>query len=158
RQYRKEDGLASDFVLSLFEDSDGALWIGTGGGGLSRLKENRFSNIGPLQGLPPKVIAHIEGDQFGAIWMSTEGGILRVNKTALQRCADGQTNRVQCTVFGRGDGLETTDCPSGFQPAGCTTPDGHLWFPTRKGLVTVEPANLRTNSLPPPVYVEAVLV
>jgi signal transduction histidine kinase/ligand-binding sensor domain-containing protein len=158
RQYRKADGLASDFVLCLHEDSERALWIGTGGSGLSRLKGGRFSSIGAREGLPRKVIVHIEDDGYGAFWMSTEGGILRVSKDELRRCADGERSRIKCVSYGRGDGLETTDCPSGFQPAGCKTADGRLWFPTRKGLAAVDPANLRTNLLSPAVYIEELLV
>ena len=33
------DGLSSDIITSLYEDSDVTLWIGTNGGGLNRLKD-----------------------------------------------------------------------------------------------------------------------
>jgi ligand-binding sensor domain-containing protein/signal transduction histidine kinase len=155
KQYRKEDGLASDFVLCLHEDAGGALWIGTANG-LSRLKNEQFSNIGAREGLQRKTISHIEDDGLGSFWLSTEGGILRAEKTELQQCADGKIKKIRCSTYGRGDGLETIDCLSGFQPAGCKTFDGRLWFPTRKGLVVVDPANLRSNPLPPPVYIEDV--
>jgi signal transduction histidine kinase len=45
-----------------------------------------------------------------------------------------------------------------LQPAGCKTPDGHLWFPTGKGLVEVEPGNVTTNFLPPPVIIDEMRV
>lgn len=61
-------------------------------------------------------------------------------------------------AYGLGDGLPTTECSSGFQPASCKTADGCLWFPTRRGLVRVNPAMLVTNSLPPPVRIESLQV
>jgi signal transduction histidine kinase len=46
----------------------------------------------------------------------------------------------------------------GNAPTGCRTPDGHLWFPTIRGIVSVDPAHIRTNSIPPPVQIEQVTV
>ena len=56
------------------------------------------------------------------------------------------------------DGLPTLECSGGFQPAGCRTKDGRLWFPTSKGLVAVDTGNVRTNTLVPPVIIERLLV
>ena len=158
KQYRKADGVASDFVYCLHPGSGGALWIGTGGGGLNRLKTGKFSTIGVKEGLPAKVIAHIEDDANGNVWMSTEQGIICVSERELNQCADGDSGKVNCLIYGLGDGLETLDCSSGSQPSGCKTPDGRLWFATRKGLAVVDPANLRLNKLKPPVFIERMLL
>jgi ligand-binding sensor domain-containing protein/signal transduction histidine kinase len=158
KTYDARDGLASNFVLCLRSEPDGTLWIGTFGGGLARFKLGHFAKISTHEGLANNVIQHIEEDEHGDFWMSSQRGILRVSKRALEQCADGQTNRVPCTAYGIGDGMETTECSGGFQPAGCKTPDGRLWFPTRKGLVAVNPSNIRTNPLPPPVIIEELLV
>jgi signal transduction histidine kinase len=45
-----------------------------------------------------------------------------------------------------------------LQPAGCRTADGRLWFPTSKGLVAVDPQNVKHNSRPPPVVMEGMRV
>jgi hypothetical protein len=50
--------------------------------------------------------------------------------------------------------MASSECNGRFQPAGWATPDGRLWFPTTKGLVTVDPAEIRLNPVPPPVIVE----
>jgi hypothetical protein len=39
---------------------------------------------------------------------------------------------VQCLSFGKADGLPTIECSGGFQPSGCQSRDGRLWFPTVK--------------------------
>jgi ligand-binding sensor domain-containing protein/signal transduction histidine kinase len=158
KQYRKVDGLASDFVYCLQPDSSGALWIGTGGGGLDRLKAGKFAAIGVKEGLPGKIIAHVEEDADKNFWMSTEQGIIRVRESELNECADRRLGKVNCLIYGLGDGLETLDCSSGSQPSGCKTPDGRLWFATRKGLAVVDPSNLKTNSQRPPVFIEQMLL
>jgi signal transduction histidine kinase/ligand-binding sensor domain-containing protein len=158
RQFRKADGLSSDFIECLHFDREGALWIGTFGGGLCRLKQGRFAVINRDQGLPNSVISHIEEDGRGYFWMSSHGGILRVSHTELNACADGKTNVVSCLVYGINDGLPTLECSGGLQPAGCRTADGRLWFPTSKGLVAVDPQNVENNPLPPPVVMEEMRV
>ena len=43
------DGLSSDAVISLYEDSDGTMWIGTNGGGLNRLKDGKLTALHDAQ-------------------------------------------------------------------------------------------------------------
>ncbi len=158
RQFRRSDGLSSDFVQCLHFDSDGTLWIGTSDGGLNRFKQGRFAAISSKQGLVNNVICAIAEDDRGYFWLSSHGGIMRISKTQLNRCADGSTNRVDCLAFGRGEGLPTLECAGGGQPTACKTADGRLWFPTSKGLVAVDPDNVELNSHPPPVLIEKLLV
>lgn len=158
KQFRKRDGLSSDFLQALKMDTDGTLWIGTSGGGLNRMRSEHFFMISLTNGLADDEICHIEDDGRGYFWMSSHNGIMRVSKADLNSCADGQTNWVDCLTYGRGEGLPTLECSGGLQPAGCKTDDGRLWFPTSKGLVAINPNDVKKNQLPPPVVVEEVLV
>ena len=158
RRFKKGGGLSSNFIECLHLADDGALWIGTFGGGLDRFKEGKFSVINRQQGLPNSVIGHIESDQFGFFWMSSYGGILRASEAELNRCADGETARVPFLTFGINDGLPTLECSEGMQSAGGKTADGRLWFPTAKGLVAVDPTDVKMNRLPPPVRIEEMRV
>jgi signal transduction histidine kinase/ligand-binding sensor domain-containing protein len=158
KQFRKPDGLSSDFVWSLSAEKDGTLWVGTFGGGLCRLRQGRFATISTGEGLPNNVICHITDDGRGNFWMSSYGGIFRVSKDELNRCADGELATVNCLVYGKADGLNTLECSGGFQSAGCSTPDGRLWFPTLKGLAVIDPANVKINPLVPPVLIEEVIM
>lgn len=157
-QFLEQDGLPNNFVWSLFPDDDGALWIGTFDGGLCRLKDGKFSIISTEQGLPSDVICHIADDGQGNFWMSSYGGIFRVSKTELNACADGAIAAVNCLVFDEGNGLATLECSGGFQPSGCRTADGRLWFPTIKGLAVIDPSKIKPNLYPPPVLIEEVKV
>ena len=65
---------------------------------------------------------------------------------------------VNCSVLDNSDGLASLEMTGGNQPSACATPDGHLWFATSGGLAMVDPARIRTNALPPPVWLEEVLV
>ncbi len=158
QHFGKADGLSSDFVQCLHLDAEGALWIGTFGGGLNRLKNGKITAITVRQGLPNNIIGCIMDDGSGSYWMSSHAGIIRAARQELDLCADGRINLVHCSSFGKSDGLPTLECSTGFQPAGCKTRDGRLWFPTGKGLVAVDPKDIHVNSRPPPVVVEEVRV
>jgi signal transduction histidine kinase/ligand-binding sensor domain-containing protein len=157
KQFRKRDGLASDLVSCLHLDHD-VLWIGTSGGGLTRLKQGRFAVINQGRGLPNNFICDIQEDGQGFFWMSSHGGIIRASKADLERCADGLMKEVYCLSYGLSDGMPTLECSSGFQPAGCQSADGQLWFPTTKGLVTLDPKRVQINPVPPPVVIESLAV
>src|SRR5437588_2458901 len=157
KQFRKRDGLSSDSVLSLLADADGTLWMGKSDNGLCRLKEGKFSAIGMAQGLLGRIISQIAEDEAGNLWLGSHHGILRVRKADLQRCAEGQVKSVACLSYGRAEGLASPKCTGGFQPAVCKSRDGRLWFPTVKGLAIIDPANVTTNALAPPVVIEEFL-
>jgi signal transduction histidine kinase/ligand-binding sensor domain-containing protein len=158
RQFRRSDGLSSDFVQCLHLQEDGTLWIGTLGGGLDRFKNGHFAVITRSQGLRDDVICDIQDDGLGYFWISSHGGIMRVSKADLASCADGERRKLSCLNFGLSEGLPSLECSGGFQPAGCRTDDGDLWFPTAKGLVGVDPHTIKINPLPPPVVIEEVRV
>ncbi len=73
RQVSVEDGLVQSQVMSLLEDQDGFLWIGTLGG-LSRWDGMHFVNYTEKDGLPAPGIHCIAEKADGSIWMGTNGG------------------------------------------------------------------------------------
>src|ERR1700722_8709758 len=158
RRFTHEDGLPSNSVRAIFAQPDGSIWIGTLDGGLCRFKEGHFVTCSTKDGLVDDVIKHIADDGLGFYWFTSFQGVFRVSKTELNEFADGKRHHVQCAAYGKSDGMPALECPGGFQPAGCRTHDGRLWFPTIKGLVVVDPAKVSTNSVVPPVLIEEVAV
>ncbi|HWD91330.1 MAG TPA: two-component regulator propeller domain-containing protein [Verrucomicrobiae bacterium] len=154
KQFQKDDGLASDYVQCLKLDAAGVLWIGTYGSGLNRFKDGRFSKITTANGLPNDFICAIEADGNGYFWISSHNGIFRVAQKALDDCADGATPRVACLAYGKGEGMPSLECSGG---AACKLADGRICFPTSKGLVVVDPSNIKVNLLPPPVVMEDII-
>jgi len=147
-QFRKSQGLASDFVQALYLDADNTLWIGTAESGLSRYKNGVFRSISTANGLRDNVICHIADDGLGYFWISSYRGIMRISKSDLNNCADGSLASFACVSYGETDGLPSAQCSGGLQPTGCRTADGSLWFATLKGVVAIDPKNVRTNQLP----------
>jgi signal transduction histidine kinase/ligand-binding sensor domain-containing protein len=158
QQFTKQGGLGSDFVVCLYLDKENVLWIGTSDNGITRYKNGRFGTIGTKQGLPSSVICQITEDETGHLWISSHGGILRADKSELNRCADGAVPSVYWLRYGKAEGLSTLTCSGGFQPGFGRGSDGRIWFPTAKGVAIVNPANVTSNTYAPPVIIEELLV
>ena len=156
--FRKADGLPSDEISSLYLDRDGVLWIGTVGGGLARLKDGEWTRYSTQDGLNSDTIVYLLEDSQGYLWLGSNAGLMRVKKQALNDFAAGTSHLLPCRVYGKRDGLPSSECTAGSQPAACRAAGGRLWFPTVKGLVSVDPAQLRPNTNPPPVMIESVWI
>jgi ligand-binding sensor domain-containing protein/signal transduction histidine kinase len=145
-------------ISSLLMDPAGVLWIGTDGVGLARLERGKWTSYSQRDGLTSDSIGYLIEDGLGYLWMGSYAGLLRVPEKALNDFANGLTNSVPCRAFGKSDGLLTSECTQGSQPAACRTGDGKLWFPTTRGLVSLVPADLKINTNVTPVIIESVFV
>ncbi len=146
-------GLVSNSVWALHEDSDGYLWIGADHG-LSRYKDGQFVNFTTRNGLPENLVNQILEDDSGCLWIGCRRGIYRVSRSSLDAIARGKSAVADCTLFGESDGMLSSETNGQVQPAGCKSHDGKLWFPTTRGLVVIDPRHVRRNERPPPVWIE----
>jgi signal transduction histidine kinase len=150
--------LALETVYALYADDAGALWIGTADHGLVRHKDGKFTRYSSKDGLFDNSIFRILEDDEQNLWMTCDHGIFKVSKAQLNAFAEGRITNLTSTVFGKADGLLSTECSGSIQPAGWKGNDGRLWFPTSKGAAVIDPRNGVTNQVGPPVLVESILV
>ncbi len=66
------DGLAADYITSIFEDKDGMLWFGTVAG-LSRYDTKSWQLWGVDEGAPASPVATLAIDRDGHLWAGTNG-------------------------------------------------------------------------------------
>lgn len=69
-------------IRALHESRDGSLWIGTGGGGLARLKDGRFTTYTTKEGLSGNIVRTLCEGRDGSLWIGTDGD-------GLSRLKDG---------------------------------------------------------------------
>ncbi len=155
--FRKKDGLPSDNISSLLVDVQGVLWVGTKGG-LARFQSGKWTRYTTREGLIGNSIGYLIEDDQGYLWLGSNLGLMRVLKKSLNDFAHGLTDPISCRVYGKPDGLPTGECTQGSQPAACRARDGKLWFPTTKGLASVDLAQLFRNTNPPPVFIESIQI
>ena len=70
----KQDGLASDRILSLAESDDGSLWVGTEDG-LSQLSDVKFPILSTKDGLVDDDCLAVAASLQGGIWAGTANGV-----------------------------------------------------------------------------------
>lgn len=152
------DGLASDRIRAIHETADGTLWIGTYDGGLSRFKDGKFFTYNIGNGLFNNGVFRILEDARGNFWMSCNKGIYSVKKSELDDLADGKISKINSVAYNKEDGMLSSECNGGRQPAGIKTSDGKLWFPTLNGIAVIDPNAAPQNSNHAPVEIENVLI
>jgi signal transduction histidine kinase/ligand-binding sensor domain-containing protein len=128
-------GLPHPYVLSLFRDLAGNSWVGSRGGGLGRV---RGSQVDPLhvQGNLGKLPIYSGVEDFDQhLWLATSRGILRVSREQMQQAVERNRDVMDAILFGKSDGMRSSDCSGPSQPSSTRMRDGTLWFATTRGFL-----------------------
>lgn len=149
------DGLSGDTIMDIYADAEGVVWVATNGGGLNRYKNGRFTEFKTDVGkFSENIILRILEDARSNLWMSSNQGIYSISRRDLNRYAEGGRNFISPFRYREEDGLKTSVCTGGFQPAGWKTKEGHIWFPTRKGIASIELGKMKFRVDELPEYTE----
>ena len=156
--FHKKDGLPNEDISSLYADEEGVLWVGTSGSGLGRFHAGKWTRYTKREGLISNSIGYLLEDGQGYLWIGSNAGLMRVEKKALNNFAHGAISFIPVRAYRQPDGLPTRECTAGSQPGACRTREGKLWFPTIKGLASMNPAQFMPNTNPPPVVIQSVFL
>ena len=77
--YRTTQGLSDDHILSLLEDRETNLWVGTASGGVCRLSHEKVTSYTTREGLPDQNVVWVTESHDGRIYASTDGGIVEIS-------------------------------------------------------------------------------
>ena len=133
------NSLSYNYVLSLLEDTEGILWVGTGGGGLNRLDpaSGDFTRFTADDGLGNNIVHAMLQDRLGRLWVSTNQGLARF---------DPPNDR--WAHYDRADGLQDTEFNVGAALHGH---DGTMYFGGIHGYNAFHPEHFLDNPYIPPV-------
>jgi signal transduction histidine kinase/ligand-binding sensor domain-containing protein len=127
-------------TLTMRQDSEGNLWLGTNGSGLSRLRPKTYTRFDTASGLKTDVSTSVTEDAEGAVWIANrDGGLVRWKNRQLEQVLPLPGSK---TVF----------------PVGLVCPDraGNLWFSAADGLYRLpvaEPQKLaKVADIEGPIY------
>ncbi|MDP8984848.1 MAG: response regulator [Pseudomonadota bacterium] len=151
------DGLPGDWVIAIYEDDRGTVWLGTTDG-LALWRDGKLTSLAYAGGPLRETIMQILEDDAHKMWFSTNKGLVSVSRDQLDVLAGKRDLSPEFHVYGLADGLRTAEFDGGNTAAGFRAQDGLLWFPNIRGIVRVDPRHIRMNRLPPHVHIEQVAV
>lgn len=138
--------LSNNTVLTIHEDRQRTLWIGTGGGGLNRLVPSAdetsrpsFRRFTERDGLPSNFVYGILEDASGVLWISTNRGICKFDPQALS-----------FHNYDVSDGLQSNEFNGG---AYYQSPRGEMFFGGIDGFNIFMPERVKDNPHIPPIYI-----
>jgi signal transduction histidine kinase/ligand-binding sensor domain-containing protein len=153
--YSAKDGLPGGAVLTITADRNGRIWVGAENG-LGLFENGRFRTINKANGLPASSVSGVLQDDGGSFWLVGPLGVLRVSPRDLEKALASSSYRLSGTLLDASDGLLGLPLQSPPFPNATETPDGRLWISTTKGIAAIKAGHLPTNSVPPPVVIEAI--
>ena len=158
RRFTVKDGLPTNVIYALLGDRDGSLWLGTSDG-LAHRVAGRFESLAKSAGLVDDGIFAVLDDDLGNLWLTSNRGIQRLRKPDILTYFGSLSHPAPASrVFGLADGLRSRECNGGFDPAAWHSADGRLWFPTLKGVASIDPHQVTAPALTFSPLLESVLV
>jgi len=138
--------LIYDRITSMCRTKDGAIWISTQGGGISRYNRTSetFDNYGKQQGLASGTVYTIVADNDDKLWMSTSAGISQFDPATKTFTNFNNNNGIRISEFTPGSGLVTAD--------------NEIFFGGNDGFVSFYPQQFKINSYIPPVHITKISV
>lgn len=149
RAIGEAEGLAVGNVTALVEGRRG-IWIG-GERGLAHYAGDRMRTLVVPEDSPFRGITGIIEARSGDLWVNGAQGVLRVGAQDIASLLAGDVPAYE--KFDFLDGMPGV--PAQFRPIPTAAEgrDGRLWFTTTSGVVAIDPAAIRRNTLPPPVKI-----
>ena len=143
--YSLQEGGCPASVTALHLETPDSLWIGTTEG-LCRFQEGAFQHYSTADGLLEDQVSSILEDDHGFLWLSGYRGFSRIAKAAIRQYHPGVNPAFQVWFIEHANGTATS---SGSQmPSAWKGRDGHLWFGSLRGLITIDPAAARPTCCP----------
>jgi len=139
------NGLGTNDVHCISEDTEGNMWFGTFGGGLNKLKTKVISQNTKLEfelfdrtkGMPNNVFYSILDDKQGSLWMTTENSIVKLNKSSRK-----------IEVFGKGNELENVEFS---EASACIQQSGKICVGSKSGFYSFFPGAVKRRVIHAPL-------
>jgi signal transduction histidine kinase/ligand-binding sensor domain-containing protein/CheY-like chemotaxis protein/HPt (histidine-containing phosphotransfer) domain-containing protein len=156
--FGRAQGLPTSELRFVFVDREDRVWIGTHGRGL--VVQDGDTWLAPdwtAEMLDQQVISMLE-DSVGNLWMTAPRGVFMVARDELLEAMRGKLPLNRLRVVNVAEGLRQGVGDLLCFPNAWRTAEGHMWFATRRGMLRVDPTQMRPNLRAPTVHIERVLV
>ncbi|MBN1116143.1 MAG: response regulator [Bacteroidales bacterium] len=141
-----EGSINSNQIACMYQDTENALWFGTLDNGINRYDHStgKFTQITAEDGLSSNSIKSIIDDNYNNLWVCTNKGISKINKTTQE-----------ITIIKKIDGLLSDE----FNTNACLrTQDNELLLGTNKGFNIISTDITNKNPFAPVMYFKTLWV
>ncbi len=104
QRFGLNDGLPQSEISTVFEDSRGALWVGTAAGGVARYNGQRFDVMHRSHGLPGNEVRAITETLSGELLFGTDGGAIAYDGLRLRALPGGLEKASVYAIHRKADG------------------------------------------------------
>ncbi|ULU23571.1 sensor histidine kinase [Dyella terrae] len=153
--YTAANGLHVGTVTSIKAGS-GDVLIG-GEHGLARWRDGRIATMSVADNDAFSGITGIVRTSSGDIWLNTGKGVLRLDAAEAATSFDQPDHAPAYRLFDYRDGLPGIAKQAAVVPTAVVDDLQHLWFLTNQGPAWIDPNELGSNLLPPPVDIASVI-
>jgi len=80
--YTRDDGMANEYVFAVGQEHSGDIWLGTNGGGASRMRDGRMKTFFPSHGLADYWVYAFAQQSNGDFWIGTWAGVNKMDPVA----------------------------------------------------------------------------
>jgi len=151
-RWTPQQGLSSRFARAVHESADGAVWVGTYGGGLNRIRGGRVERYDRDGGLFDDTVSCLLADAEGRLWLGGNRGVSLL-------AAEPVGAAIETVGYTVGDGLVPAEINGGTQGACHRDTRGRLWFALVEGVAVLDPARARDRvAAAPAALIERVAV
>lgn len=159
--WREQNGSFTDMklsedepILSLYQDGQGKLWVGTDGDGLICVTDKARWHWNSYSGLPDNIVAGMVQDAGGSLWLVTGAGIYQVSQGNLLYALATPKSTLACDLMSEAKTVpESTAIFGGVRAA--LTQAGELWFATSEGILNVDTHQSGIDPATFPVCIES---
>jgi ligand-binding sensor domain-containing protein/anti-sigma regulatory factor (Ser/Thr protein kinase) len=93
----------------------------------------------------------IVSDDVGNLWITSNIGLYRIRISDVREFLNGQTEQIPSFLYDHNDGMSNKECTGATRLLKAS--DGKLWIPTLGGVAIIDPEELITNEIKPPVII-----
>jgi ligand-binding sensor domain-containing protein/signal transduction histidine kinase len=148
----KKNGLSSNNIYSIYQDKDGSMWFGTGGGGLIKFDGKYTTTYTEKDGLCSNYILSIFQDKNETLWFGTRFGLCRINSKNKKANAN-KNEPLSFVSYEYEDGFLGIGCN---RSAICQDKTGTIWIGTNDRLTAYHPEGDVADTIPPNIQLTAV--
>jgi len=152
--YTTKEGLANNYVFSIFQDKNENIWFGTGGGGTTKYDGKYFTYYTEKEGLSNNNVLSITQDKNDNLWFGTRFGLSKLKAGVI----DLKANNPDLPLFNNyeyEDGFLGIGCNRG---AVCQDKTGTIWFGTNDRLTAYHTEGDIADTISPKIQLTGILL